>query len=497
MLGYWSLLLLVVSLLILIAGIVLSRIRHIRVRRGVIFSSAAAVLTLLAPFLMLGSITFSPDDLPFFVKILLTTGIILAFNAIIEMAKWLLTEYVARQRHIRLPEFLIDLAGWMVLLGGAIAVVGEIFDMQLTGLVVSSTVVSAVIALSMQQIIASIFAGITLQFEAPYLVDDWVEIDGLEGQVVRHNWRTLTLMTRKGGYLILPNGKVAQGTIVNHSRPDPRNALEVSISVPSENAPGTVKRILLDALTDIEGVDHSLPAEALVASYNGANTEYRVRFWYRDYGERTELQDVVLTRFWYALARVGLGMAKKDDPQKQADAIAETLRSADIFDDMTEEQVQQMAQSATLRRYASGERLVRQNDAGDSLFIIKSGRVGIYVNGATGKPIHVNDISTCDFFGEMSLLTGEPRSASAVAEGDVEVIVIDKDALTQVLTADPTILEALLNALDRRRTELRSILAEDSARVQAAHIPERSDLLRRIGQFLGLSSPASMRRATS
>jgi CRP-like cAMP-binding protein len=92
-----------------------------------------------------------------------------------------------------------------------------------------------------------------------------------------------------------------------------------------------------------------------------------------------------------------------------------------------------------------------------------------------------------DFFGEMSLLTGEPRTASIVAETETQVVVVDKEAFARVLTADTGILPGLSAALEARARNTAQRLADMPAeRAESKTAQPTSQLLRRIGHFFGL-----------
>ncbi|HZY45732.1 MAG TPA: cyclic nucleotide-binding domain-containing protein, partial [Anaerolineae bacterium] len=141
---------------------------------------------------------------------------------------------------------------------------------------------------------------------------------------------------------------------------------------------------------------------------------------------------------------------------------------------------------ATLRRYTSGEVLVRQGDAGESLFVIKDGQVKVNVRSESGQSTTVATHGPGNFFGEMSLLTGEPRTASVVAQIDTEVVVVDKADVTKLLMADSSIAEALSNVIESRlRGTAEQIALEEEAR-SGKLTAQQSPLLNRIRSFFGI-----------
>lgn len=140
-----------------------------------------------------------------------------------------------------------------------------------------------------------------------------------------------------------------------------------------------------------------------------------------------------------------------------------------------------------MQAYTSGETLVREGDRGSSLFVIRSGSVRIDKALDGGGSTTMARMGPGDFFGEMSLLTGEPRTASILAEDETEVVVVSKEAFAPVLTADTGILVGLSAALESRARNLAARLADLPASAGMAKPAQSSaPLLRRIGRFFGL-----------
>lgn len=493
MLNTWMLIPLIAAAMIAVLALLLWRVRGLRVSRATLLSAVAALVVFQILFFWQGA--------SFQGQLLLALGIVLTLNAGVELAKWLMVEFALRPKHLRIPLFLVDLIGWIVLVTAALLVISHIFALDLTGLLVSSTVVSAIIALSLQQLLGSLFAGIVLQLDGPFQVDDWVQIDGQEGRVVRLNWRTLTLLTLRNECVILPNNQITQSRMINYTRPGPMVACDLLVGVARIHPPNEVKAVLREAFAGIEGLAPMQPPQVMIWEYADFSIQYGIRYWFHDYGLKLRLHDAVLTRVWYALRRAGVTMP---DPIRDVNMrlvtdeheqrltlahqqqIVQTLQPVVLFEGLTDAQRQQLAAGAWLQRYTEGETLVREGEAGDSLFIIKAGQVGVYVAGADGRAVLVAQRGAGEYFGEMSLLTGAPRSASVVATLETQVVIIDKQAFTTVLTADPSMLDALLDALDKRRSVVETRLAEASVKTEQTQALARATLLQRIGGFLGI-----------
>ncbi len=106
---------------------------------------------------------------------------LLGLSTILRAVKWILLELLVHRRSVKIPPFLLDISEWFVMLLAILLTIRLVFGVELTGLLVTSTVASAIIGLALQDTLGNFISGISLQVEAPFAADDWVEIDGIEG----------------------------------------------------------------------------------------------------------------------------------------------------------------------------------------------------------------------------------------------------------------------------------------------------------------------------
>jgi CRP-like cAMP-binding protein len=206
-----------------------------------------------------------------------------------------------------------------------------------------------------------------------------------------------------------------------------------------------------------------------------------------------------LTRAWFTLHRAGIHIpdptgnfklnmvpenAQQQARHSQQERLFEAMQSLDWLEALNESQLQQLANRTAVSTYTAGEQLVKQGDPGESLFIIKSGSVSVFVRSEDGRSVYANQLNAGDFFGEMSLLTGEARAASIRANEETEVIIIDKEAFSNVLTQDPTILDRFLAALERRQQGISKSLQQDSAMRRREMENGRDAFIQRIRRYL-------------
>ena len=129
--------------------------------------------------------------------------------------------------------------------------------------------------------------------------------------------------------------------------------------------------------------------------------------------------------------------------------------------------------------YGSGETIVRQDEEGQSMFVVLSGTVSVVLE---PKREEVARIQRGGYFGEMSLLTGDPRTASVLAAGDVVVVEIGADLFRRMAAQHPEAIEKIGMAAAVRRAGLEQVKTATAGAVTV----ETSSLVTRMKKFLGL-----------
>lgn len=483
--------------------------RRVRWRRAVAWVWAATFLHWLA--IILGTQAISdriaatvhdflglstPGEL--IAKILLAVAQLTAVWAglqVLEVTLW--ETYTRRRKGAPIPQLVWDILAFVVMVFAVLRSLAVDFNVDVTTLLVTSSVVSVVVGLALQDTLRNLIAGIALQTDPPFSIGEWVKLGEHEGEVVEFNWRTLAIRTRENNIVVLPNGTVAAAEIINYGRPSPLAAFDIYVGVAYPHPPGEVKAVLAAAAAEAEGVSPHRPAGIFVDEYADFAVVYRLRIWLEDWSQRPQVKDAVLRRIWYQLRRHGMGIpfpirdvnlrTVREDAEQLAqldrqDSIRNALRPLSLFASLRDDQLDELAAASTLHRFTSGEALFRQGAAGNSLYLLCRGRVRVDVEQAGGAPVTIAQRGPGDFIGEMSLLTGEPRSATVVAEDETEAVIVPSEAIAAILLEDPDVMQGLSDALTERVLERDTQLAEAAGRAEA-HASMKAQLLERMRRF--------------
>ena len=130
--------------------------------------------------------------------------------------------------------------------------------------------------------------------------------------------------------------------------------------------------------------------------------------------------------------------------------VTNMLRKVCFFKALTAKEINQILSIARLKRYKSGEIVFMKEDIGDNFFIVKSGRIKIFTSIGADKKKTFAFLKKGDFFGEMSLLGGKVRSASAQAVEESELLVISKKNFKDLILQSPDFTLKLLYTLTDR-----------------------------------------------
>lgn len=410
----------------------------------------------------------------------------------------------------RLTRGLLRLA---IMLGVAFVLM-KYLDHKITVLLTSTAIVTGVLGFAMQGVLGNLLAGMSLHASRSMAVGDWIEVDGTIGKVVLVNWRETRLRTTGGHMVVIPNGKLADATIRNFSAPTPLRRHEVPVAASYGDAPGDVIAALIESAQSIPRVEKHPAPEAYVTGFKDFCIEYVLRFWSKQYEQRTVIEGHVMRMIWYKFQRRGIEIPfpmsgrllgnfleavhaqQFEKPlQSELEGIVDDLTRSDfgrkLMADsegvclLSRDELRSVARDVRRTRFTHGETLMHQNDQGELFYVLVQGTVkGSIANTDTARPIEF-ELQPGALFGEMSLLTGLPRSATMTAATDCELLEFDGRAFAHLLSLREEIPQVLSDLAAARAAENAESL--EKLRASAVVPPElaRDGILHRLKRMLG------------
>jgi CRP-like cAMP-binding protein len=389
-----------------------------------------------------------------------------------------------------------------------------------TGAFASAAVVSAGLVISLQSTLGNILGGVALQLDGSIHEGDWVQLEnGKQGKIRAIRWRHTIVETRDWSTIIVPNAQLLQSNITILGKREGQavpQRMWVWFNVDFRFPPTKVIQTVTDALcaAPIVGVAADPPPNCVCMDFTKDMREsyatYAVRYWLTDLAADDATNSRVRARVYTALQRAGIPLAlpgsriwlQMDDKQHkdqhdQAELARryDELRQLPLFRPLTDEELRTLAKGLRKVMYTAGEAVTKQGAVAHWLYVLSGGKVEIRAeidpDGPKGKlPPQTKVITTLtapSVFGEMGMMTGEPRSATVVAVTDAECYRLDKSTFESVLLPRPEITHDLSATLAQRRAEL--VAARDGLdeAAQAAYQANERDRIRdAIRSFFGL-----------
>ena len=383
--------------------------------------------------------------------------------------------YFEKRRRVAIPHLLRETVALLIFLIALVLVlsVGYHAEAELKGLLAGSGVAAIIIGFAAQSVLGNIAAGIALQINRPYRVGDWLRVGENYGEVMEINWRSTRLRTNDTIYLDIPNAEVARQTIINLHYPTSLHAMRLRIGVDYNSPPNSVKEALMRAADDAEGVVKSPAPKVFMVDFGDHAVIYEIKYYIDDHAAFNEISDALRTNVWYELKReritipfpirtLQIDRRKPEDGRTQQNEARRILQRDPLFQCLSDSQLTTLLTQSEFDYYGSSERIIEESAQGESMFVLLRGNAQVTVD-KNGEPIRVGILRAGDCFGEMSLLTGEKRTATVRAEGDCYVLEIGKPVMGEVIRESPACLEQLSALLARRRMENEGIIREASA----------------------------------
>ena len=345
--------------------------------------------------------------------------------------------------------------------------------------------------------------------EGRFTVGDWLLVDNQHAQAVEINWRSTRFVTTDSVQLDVPNQQIVRQTIVNYHGGGSLHAMRLESRrdrLRHAPQPGQRRSRPRRRLRPPGVLGEPAPS-VFLRSFGESGVIYEVRFWLDDHRLYNVIADAVRTNIWYALRRQNI---KIPYPIRhlQVERVKPAIPGYDHFLDRQAAGIDaRIARAPTafprhargssrsrlvahspVHHYGRGETIIREKADGASMFVLVTGEAAVNVL-MDDQQTRVATLEDGDCFGEMSLLTGEKRSASVLAVNDCEVMEITKRTFGEIIARDADLLQRLSELLAQRQMANDGIVqarAQHSALVSAKQQEYQDGFLHKLRSFFEL-----------
>jgi len=483
----------------IVVGIVIFSSVWLYMLKSKIKNNLSLSLLLIIIFLVMRFILqYIGNDTPKLYLYLHVTSLLVLVMAIIRtFVKIFIDNFLAKQHKITIPKIFQDLLQIGAFLIIAIMLLREHLKLD-TSILVTSSVLSIVIGLALQDTLGNFFSGLALQMQRPFEEGDWIKFRDEVGQIKEIDWRSVRIQTLNLDYVIMPNSEISKSTFINYSKPTRLHRIIIPINVSYDTPPNLVKDVVMKIVADEpEVLSHPTPTILLV-KYNDFSIDYELRVFTETFNRFKEITDSIYTKIWYQFKRhnikipypirdIYLHEIKPLDAEERKQKIISTLKNVDFLSPLSDEEIEILAKGVEIKKYASGEAVIKQGNEGNSVYLINNGEVEVIVADEKGQSTIIKRLLPSAFFGELSLLTGSPRTATVVASTDCEFIIIKADTFKSIIMTDPTIADKISKIITKRQFELEESTKLKSLEELSDELTEQSsNLLQKMKNFFGL-----------
>lgn len=472
-------------------------------RRRVVRTSAFYVLSILSYIAHLIGDAFG---LTVFSKYTLETSIVISGICLILIIGSFIFEVGLARFKIEPPAIVQDLIVAISLIAFGLFVLGR-NGVDTASIFTTSAILTAVVALSLQDTLGNLLGGLALQIDQSIQVGDWIQIDNISGHVVEIGWRQTSIETNNWETMVVPNSVLVKnrflvlgrrtGQPVQHRR-------FVPFFVDNQYSPEQIIDTVQDSLRamDLPWVAKTPVPQCFLLDLAENPIRYTVSYWLTNLESPNPTDSSIRAQVYLSLKRAGIPIAsptrniymteetsekrKLKWEQELAQRVA-ALRSVDIFAGFTADELYRLAERLQPAPYIKGDILVRQGAEAMRLYIIVEGYADVFVENEYHERARVAGLGPGTFFGEMGLMTGERRTATVIAKTNMSTYRLDKESFRSLLVSRQDVAEQISHLLAERRSELaatrENLDAEALAERTAAH---RHAIRQKIWHFFGL-----------
>jgi small-conductance mechanosensitive channel len=356
---------------------------------------------------------------------------------------------------VKVSKLITDVSVALIYIILILVLLKELFGINVTPLLATSAVLTMVLGLALQDTLANLIAGTVFHFENSIRIGDWLEYDGVIGEVRELSWRAVRLVTTRRDDILIPNTELTKQKFSNLTKLGA--AREKDIGTSYRDDPDLVMRVLRKAVLSTPGVRWDPEPQIWITGFDDFSINYRLRFYIKQYLGFQKLEGEVMRNVWYLFKTHGitipfpirtLQIERRDKPVLAAhgpEEVCRALGGIEVFSSFNEAEIAAIAEYSELLDYPKGTVLAEEGESGERMFAILSGRVEVLKHGK-----RVTTLAAGDIFGEISLFSGGQRTASVRALTDLEVLEIPEDGFETILKKNKEFIAKIESIVEER-----------------------------------------------
>jgi small-conductance mechanosensitive channel len=379
-----------------------------------------------------------------------------------------------KRQQIQYPRLIKDIVVIILYIIGISLIAKYYFNTELTVVLASSAVLTAVIGLALQDLLGDLFSGIALNFEESTKIGDWIKIAAYEGKIEQFRWRSIKLRTTDNVLILIPNRLASKEEVLRFGRADEPFALRFTIGVSYKSSPGQVSATLIEVMRTIPGILNTPTPVVMVKEYDDFAIVYEIRFWLTDYSTKDAIKSEIRRKTWYAFKRKDIQIPFpirdvyiKDFKKEKASAlpeaegmtkeqIVEILHKNEVFNTLSQNQLEELAENIEIKLYGEGEMLIKEGEEGEYFYHFLAGGAEVLKHNRVVRRLEVDD-----FVGEISLFTGEKTVADVRITQESHILCLSSGKFRETLKLNEKMARKLAEVIALRKAQLQESKKEE------------------------------------
>ena len=373
-------------------------------------------------------------------------------------------------------------------------VLSQVFGFELTGILATSGLITAIVGFALQPNLSNIFSGIFVNIEQPFKPHDWITIGDQTGKVIDVSWRSTRLRSFQNTEITIPNETVAKSIVTNWDRPDKEDMSEgfhifTTLSFHPHHDPAHISELLFDALKKVRPVDGRPELDLQWVKFTGVDEfglKFHIAFDCTNRMMKNSQENVVMLEIYKVMRHAGVNMtpgllqnflkpdvglgaleqytrshkdfqstlSDKGNIYNESIKNQVLLKQVPLFSNLDQEQIQIIADTSERLQFAKDQTIIKQGELDNRLFIIADGVVSIELIQPDGSKTELGRLGVGEFFGEMALMTGEPRTADVIALRSTLLLVVQKQTIKNIFSENNNFYNEMAKVLAERQIKL-------------------------------------------
>lgn len=365
---------------------------------------------------------------------------------------------------------------------------------NLTSLAVVAGGLGVGIGFGVQDLTNNFISGLTLLFDRPVKVGDYIEIEGLSGTIKEVSIRSTIIKTNDESSVIVPNSNMINSKIVNWSYDNSVLCLKIPVEVAEDSDPLVVTETLLNTAYAEPAVLHKPNPRVLFSEFGEDSFKFKLLVWINQPKEQEYIKSALNFAIEYNFRQQGIKFpinsrdlwlrnpeilaplfrengrkslgdedwrsliypTEEKSPQIISSSpdqlsLRDALRKVKYFEKFSDLELRQLIEAGYRQHLQPSQMLFCENDPGDAFYIILSGSVEVFVKKINK---HLTNLTAGQFLGELSLMLGIPRTASVRAIENTTLFGINKDGFQKLLQEQPELSGQIVQELAKNKEEL-------------------------------------------